>query len=95
MIKYLLLLILISTNTFASDKLEDCKATGYLAEQIMLARQEGVAISTLYEIAEQYEGMQAIVDIAYTSPLYASEYKQKQIAGDFRDTYVRACMSKE
>jgi hypothetical protein len=94
MIKYtfLLLTTLLSFAAIADDETEYCTGVSTLAGSIMEMRQDGVAMSELYEVLAGSTGSLQMVKLAYQYPMYETrEYKIKEVAR-FKDQLFMLCI---
>lgn len=80
------------------QKYSNCTAMASFAKAAMSARQEGVSIIDLLEATESEdelanEFIRVIIEVAYNSPRFSSDYyKQKEITEYETATYL-SCMS--
>lgn len=82
------------------EELEECKRTENSARQVMKSRQQGVPMSSLWELAEaagkqsEYVGelFKTLIREAYEIPQYSSESLQQKVISDFQNNFYKACI---
>lgn len=80
-----------SLATAADDWKKRCSSMGDLAEQIMGARQDGIAMSKMIETA-QGQLTETMIMGAYERPRYNTEANRKREIGDYRDAWYLRCV---
>jgi hypothetical protein len=74
-----------------------CEGFGQLAEELMIARQMGVPMSRVMEVAEAGWGdedvdlLRQMVVMAYEVPRYATDEYQRRAVADYRNEVELAC----
>lgn len=74
-----------------------CEGFGRLAEELMVARQMGVPMSRVMEVAEAAWGdedvnlLRQMVVLAYEVPRYATDEYQRRAIEDYRNEVELAC----
>lgn len=85
--------LLISGATLeAHAQYSECQSAERLATVIMEARQNGVPMSGLMEIAGDNGLVQEMVLEAYRTPSYTTHSVQQRVIRDFADKYYRICV---
>lgn len=81
-------------NTLQAETVtEKCTGVGELAQEIMEARQEGVALSTMMKIVEGNAFWSQVVMDAFNKPRYSSTEFQNEEAQDFRAEIEIICFN--
>ena len=89
-----LALLAASATTWANDP-GSCENTGIIAAKIMEARQVGIPISKLLQVAEGSKTTEAMVHQAFdVSRFQTDEYQQRAIR-DFREKWEVTCYKVE
>lgn len=97
--KHLLLAatLLLSTSATAATY-EQCKDLTAFAGALMTARQAGVSMDQVFEVAKE-QGMDKSVDnmiiLAYETPRYSTDSNKQGAINDFKSQILTACMSIE
>lgn len=75
---------------------DTCAQFGEMAHSMMLARQNGVPMSTLMAVTPQVDPalttlVQSLIAAAYAIPRFSTEEYRQRAATDFRNEVERAC----
>jgi hypothetical protein len=99
-IYYLAAIVVLALAVWGSNARAEtsfCKQVETLAESVMTARQKGVPLSKIIEIAEESEigdTIRAMAMEAYSGPAYSTrEYQDRKIR-QFTDDWYLACLRK-
>jgi len=80
-------------DTLRSSTARLCKSESVAAEKIMTARQAGVAMSTVMDVAEkQGEPYIGYVRAAYEMPRLSTDSAKEAAQGEFRDNAYASCL---
>lgn len=93
--KKLILLTLLSFNLAAEDKKEEpvsCETISILAETIMSARQQGVAMSDIINLGKDDKLLKILTIEAYEKPRYSTQKNQDQTTQDFKNDVYLECL---
>lgn len=84
----------LSSPAIANEEspLKKCTLVSELAETIMTARQNGVAMARMLEIADGNTLTEGLVMEAYDHPSYSTESVQQRTIRNFADRQMNACM---
>lgn len=91
-------LILASSSARASTIDEACKAMAKYAEETMKARQHGIPLQTILDLAAKQEmktvqeGMKEIAIEAWSQSRFFGEEMQERAIGEFRDHVQVKCL---
>lgn len=83
---------LATTPATAGDVKQTCKQYGGLSEQVMIARQNGVPLSTLMDVVTN-EMFEPLLIHAYQLPRYSTQSMQRRSIEDFRNAAETACFN--
>lgn len=86
-----LILAAAAAMTVTTANAQDCKMIGDLAEKTMEARQVGVPMSKMMEIAKDDRLLKSIILDAYKKPRFSTEEFQRSATVDFRADWEVAC----
>lgn len=86
-----LILAAAATLTMITANAQDCKMIGDLAEKTMEARQVGVPMSKMMEIAKDDRLLKSIIIDAYKKPRFSTDEFQRSATVDFRADWEVAC----
>lgn len=91
------LILFLSGQLYAQDKLAVCNSISSLAETIMKQRQNGAPMSEMMRIAGEAGGAlgkvgEELVIMAYEKPRYRTENYQQRAIEDFRDSAHLECV---
>jgi len=101
MIVALVFMVTFSTSVNAEEDPSPttvCKSWASTAEKVMIARQIGVPMSRLFEIAEESDSvnytsvLKDIVVKAYDKPRYSTESMQNKCVRDFQNVIFKECI---
>ena len=81
-----------ASKTESLPDFEYCKMLELLARKHMTARQKGVPMVKLYEIAQNSAISKKMVIDAFKRPRYSTEEMQQGEIDDFANTYFAACL---
>jgi len=77
------------------EAVASCASFGDLAVTIMTGRQNGVALSTMMEIAAGNDIVRSIILSAYDKPRYSTPSVQNETIQDFRNDVELACYNSQ
>ncbi len=86
-----LILAAAAALTLTAAQAQDCKMIGDLAEKTMEARQVGVPMSKMMEIAKDDRLLKTIIIDAYKKPRFSTDEFQRSATVDFRADWEVAC----
>ena len=90
----------VHSASLPSEYLEECQRVENSAKAIMKARQEGVPLSSVLELADnagkesEYVGSlyKALIGQAYDMPRESDPRKQEKVVADFQKTFYSLCI---
>ncbi len=83
--------IFLGLEALAEEERATCKDIGRVAEQIMEARQMGVAMDKVVDIVGSHELMVVIVMDAYEQPRFSTEDYVTKAVADFKNRWLLNC----
>lgn len=86
-----LIIAAVAALTLTFTQAQDCKVIGDLAEKTMEARQVGVSVSDMMDIAKDDRLLKSIILDAYKRPRFSTEEVQRRVITDFRADWEVAC----
>ncbi len=90
---YLIVLVIISTPTYADDWREKCEILSKVGEVIMLNRQSGFSMAKMISFSKS-KTLEGIVIVAYEEPRYSTEKQIARSVTEFSNNLYLVCVQK-